>query len=123
VSGVTQSGFVRVIGEHQLDLLEAIAVPAREPDQEGQRAGGSREAGCLGVEAHQRCVGRRLARESREPLAIERQVHGRHDPAYQQPATAVHDLGRQGSREASGEQRAPAAGKRCPGRGLLGTGR
>jgi hypothetical protein len=42
---------VGVIGQQELDLPEAAALPPAEPDKEGERARGRREPGRLGIEA------------------------------------------------------------------------
>ena len=68
---------VRVVRQEKLDLPEQAAVPPPEPDEEGQRPGGRREAGRLRVETEQRSVCRRLTRQSRQSLAIERQQRRR----------------------------------------------
>jgi hypothetical protein len=66
-----------LIGQQELDLLERLAVPPADADEEGERPGGGREAGRLRVEADQGSVARRLARQGREPFAIERDRDGR----------------------------------------------
>lgn len=64
---------VGVVREQELDLAEQAALPPAEPHEEGERSCRRRKAGRLGVQAEQWSVGRRLARQCREPLSIHRQ--------------------------------------------------
>ena len=51
--GVEQRGLLGVIRQEELDLVEPVAGPRPEPDQEGDRPGARGQAGRLGVEADQ----------------------------------------------------------------------
>ena len=118
-----QRGLVGVIGEQQLGLAEARAVPAREADEERERPGRGREPGRLGVEAHERRVRRRVTGEPRQPLAVHRDVErGEHAP--DEPAIRrVRDVGAERGGEPRRELRAPAARERRPGGDRVRTGR
>ena len=72
-----QRRLVGVVGQEQLDLPEPVALPPAEPDEERHRPGRGREPRRLGVEADERHVRRRLARQPGQPLAVERQDDGR----------------------------------------------
>ena len=67
-----ECGLVRVIRQEQLDLAEQAALPPAEPDEERERSGRGGEARRLGVQAEEGSVRRRLARQPRESLAIDR---------------------------------------------------
>ena len=63
-----------MIGEEQLDLVEGVALPPAEADEEGDRPGGGREPRRLGVEADERDARWRLARQTGQADAIERDL-------------------------------------------------
>ena len=66
--------FVGMIGEQQLDLVEGVALPPAEADEKGDSPGGRREPRRLGVQADERDPRWRLARQSRQTHAIERDL-------------------------------------------------
>lgn len=78
---VEERRLVRVVWQEQLELAEPATLPPPETDEEGEGAGGRRQARRLGVEAKQRRGRGRLAGQSRQAIAIERQERrGRLEP-------------------------------------------
>ena len=69
-----EDGLLALVGQQQLDLPERRARPPAQSDQEGERAGGRREPGRLGIEADEGSVGRRLTGESCETVAVDEYV-------------------------------------------------
>ena len=68
-----ERGLIGMVREEQLDLAEQAALPPAKADKEREGPRRGREAGRLRVEAEQGSVGRRLAREGREAISIDRQ--------------------------------------------------
>ena len=111
-----QRRLVGVVGEQELGLAERVALPAREPDEERERPGGGREPGRLRVEADERRVGRRVARQAGEPLAVQRDLDRGDRPAHERGrrrSAATSAPSAAASRAASTGLRRPANGARA----------
>ena len=73
-----ERSLLTVVGEQELDLpVPVVALPPAKAHQEGGRARGRRETGRLRVETDERHVRRWLAREHRQPFAVDGYRPGR----------------------------------------------
>ena len=94
-----QRRLIGMVGQEQLDLPEATALPPSEAHQEGEGACRGREARRFGVEAEQGSVRWRLPRQCCEPLAIERQDRRRCLEPHERPSIGDYELAVQGCRQ------------------------
>ena len=73
---VEQGALFGVVRQGQLQQSQPIALPPRQADQEGDRAGGAAQAGRLGVQAEEGSGGRRHPRQAGQSIPIDRQIDG-----------------------------------------------
>ncbi len=107
--GLEQGRLLGMVGEEQLDLPEPVAGPPAEPDEEGHGPGRGGEPRRLGVEADERRVGRRLARQCRETVPIDRERPGPAVVADDGPEARADDLGVECGGQPRGQVRRPDA--------------
>ncbi len=84
--GVEQGGFLGVVGQEQLDLLEPVPDPGPDPDQKGDRSRPRREPGRLRVETDQGGAFRTEVRQTAQPGSVQ----GQHDRRLLDPDVAAH---------------------------------
>ena len=101
--GGQQRRFIGVVGEQQLDLVEAVALPPAEADQEGDGPGGRREPGRLGVETDERHTRRRLPGQGGQADPIERDLARFGRAADDEPAGQGDHLATDGPGQSLGQ--------------------
>ncbi len=87
-----ESRLVGVIGQQQLDLPEAAALPPAEADEEGECPRSRRQPRRFRVEAEQGSVRRWLARQRRQPAAIHGEERARRLDPDERPTRRPHQL-------------------------------